>query len=153
MVLCVWDLLARVFERVLCVFISVFLFNFRKTSSCTTFNSHHTDNKKSSSTEYVARVNVFLIDINLFRSFDSETDIFSKPKKVRKQIKMNLVQLKIDWISLPNIRNGAYLGKITHCSINYCNQWINPRTFISDVNFIFAFKQQTNRSVFSWFNV
>ena len=59
MVLCVWDLLARVAERVLCVFISVFLFNFRKTSSCTTFNNnnsshhHHTNNKKSSSTEYV----------------------------------------------------------------------------------------------------
>ena len=49
--------------------------------------------------------------IYLFRSFDSETDIFSKPNRVRKQIKMNLVQLKMDWISLPNIRNGAYLGK------------------------------------------
>ena len=112
--MCLRDLLARVVERVLCVFISVFLFNFRKTSSCTTFNSHHTANKKPSSTEYVSKGRTFFSFIkNLFRSFDFETDIFSKPKRVRKQIKMNLVQLKMDWISLPNIRNGVYLGKIT----------------------------------------
>ena len=30
--------------------------------------------------------------------------------KQRKEVKVNLVQLKMDWVSLPNIRNGTYIG-------------------------------------------
>ena len=52
-----------------------------------------------------------LLWMDFFRSFDSEKDIFSKPRRYRKQIKMNLVNLKIDWLSLPHVRNGAYLGE------------------------------------------
>ena len=31
--------------------------------------------------------------------------------KQRKEVKVNLVQLKMDWVSLPNIRNGTYIGR------------------------------------------
>ena len=32
--------------------------------------------------------------------------------KQRKEVKVNLVQLKMDWVSLPNIRNGTYIGTV-----------------------------------------
>ena len=37
-------------------------------------------------------------------------EIFSKCPRMRKEVKLNMVQLKLDWINLPNVRNGSYLG-------------------------------------------
>ena len=35
----------------------------------------------------------------------------NKPRKSRKQLMMNKVQLRIDWLNLPMTRNGTYLGR------------------------------------------
>ena len=40
-----------------------------------------------------------------------DPSLFTRPAKTRKQLKVNLVQLRLDWVSLPNVRNGTYLGK------------------------------------------
>ena len=73
-----------------------------------------------------------LLWMDFFRSFDSEKDIFSKPRRYRKQIKMNLVNLKIDWMSLPHVRNGAYLGEDN----NWCfNHWISSQINPNSCNF------------------
>ena len=39
-----------------------------------------------------------------------DSSLFTRPAKTRKQLKVNLVQLRLDWVSLPNVRNGTYLG-------------------------------------------
>ena len=40
-----------------------------------------------------------------------DPSLFTRPARTRKQLKVNLVQLRLDWVSLPNVRNGTYLGK------------------------------------------
>ena len=51
-----------------------------------------------------------ILDFILFSEF---VDIFAteRHRKSKEQLKMNLVQLKLDWVSLPNLRNRSYLGE------------------------------------------
>ena len=89
-----------------------------------------------------------ILDFILFSEF---VDIFAteRHRKSKEQLKMNLIQLKLDWVSLPNLRNRSYLGESRKSFWQKC--WL--KTFFSvipsttDDYFLFSSSQNNEQSV------